>query len=253
MSDSVWPYRRQSNRLPCPGILQARTLEWVAISFSNVWKWSRSVVPDSSWPHGLQPTRLLRPWDFPGKSTGVECHHLLRIEPLGNTKRLFFKRNSNITQLFSRTESLTDSFIPESNLKHRWIQKVMKNNVSFYWTPSEETVKHELHYTKHGKISPQMLLSNSSLPGVSSPNLLPFLGVFMVFCLSAQFVYAKVPPAFSFLSSHSVPSLSWNSISMGRSFVILHGFFQFSSSPSILVSIAVHLSVKMWIFLPASE
>ena len=26
---------------------------------------------DSSRPHGLQPTRLLRPWDFPGKSTGV--------------------------------------------------------------------------------------------------------------------------------------------------------------------------------------
>ena len=30
-------------------------------------------------PHGLQPTRLLRPWDFPGKSTGVDCHCLLRI------------------------------------------------------------------------------------------------------------------------------------------------------------------------------
>ena len=29
------------------GILQARTLEWVAISFSNAWKWSRSVVSDS--------------------------------------------------------------------------------------------------------------------------------------------------------------------------------------------------------------
>ena len=26
-----------------PGILQARTLEWVAISFSNAWKWSRSI------------------------------------------------------------------------------------------------------------------------------------------------------------------------------------------------------------------
>ena len=24
---------------PIPGILQARTLEWVAISFSNAWKW----------------------------------------------------------------------------------------------------------------------------------------------------------------------------------------------------------------------
>ena len=36
---------------------------------SEKWKWSRSVVSDSSRPHGLQPTRLLRPWDFPGKST----------------------------------------------------------------------------------------------------------------------------------------------------------------------------------------
>ena len=29
-------------------------------------------------PHGLQPTRLLRPWNFPGKSTGVGCHFLLQ-------------------------------------------------------------------------------------------------------------------------------------------------------------------------------
>ena len=28
--------------------------------------------------HGLQPTRLLRPWDCQGKSTGVGCHFLLR-------------------------------------------------------------------------------------------------------------------------------------------------------------------------------
>ena len=36
---------------PIPGILQARTLEWVAISFSNAWKWKVKVkalsVPDS--------------------------------------------------------------------------------------------------------------------------------------------------------------------------------------------------------------
>ena len=29
-------------------------------------------------PHGLQPIRLLHPWDFPGKSTGVDCHFLLQ-------------------------------------------------------------------------------------------------------------------------------------------------------------------------------
>ena len=65
---------------PIPGILQERTLEWVAIPFSNVWKWSPSVVSHSLQPHGLQPTRLLCPWDFPGKSTGVGCHCLLQIE-----------------------------------------------------------------------------------------------------------------------------------------------------------------------------
>ena len=37
-----------------------------------------SVVSDSMRPHGLQPTRLLRPWDLPGKSTGVGCHCLLQ-------------------------------------------------------------------------------------------------------------------------------------------------------------------------------
>ena len=42
-------------------------------------KWSRSVVSNSYQPHGLQPTRLLCPWDFAGKSTGVGCHCLLRI------------------------------------------------------------------------------------------------------------------------------------------------------------------------------
>ena len=30
------------------------------------------------WPHGLYPTRLLCPWDFPGKNTGVGCHFLLQ-------------------------------------------------------------------------------------------------------------------------------------------------------------------------------
>ena len=63
-----------------PGILQARTLGWVAISFSRheseKWKWSHWVVSNSQRPHGLQPTRLLHPWDFPGKSTGVGCHCL---------------------------------------------------------------------------------------------------------------------------------------------------------------------------------
>ena len=44
---------------------------------SEKWKWSCSVMSDSLRPYGLQPTRPLHPWDFPGKSTGVGCHCLL--------------------------------------------------------------------------------------------------------------------------------------------------------------------------------
>ena len=33
-------------------------------------------VSDSLRSHGLQPTRLLCPWDSPGKNTGVSCHSL---------------------------------------------------------------------------------------------------------------------------------------------------------------------------------
>ena len=56
VSDSVWPHRWQPTRLPVPGILQARTLKWVAISFSNAWKWKVKVK-------SLSRVRLLAtPW-----------------------------------------------------------------------------------------------------------------------------------------------------------------------------------------------
>ena len=63
-----------------PSLGFSRQEHWSGLPFpspmheSEKWKWSRSVMSDSYGPHGLQPTRLLRPWDFPGRSTGVGCH-----------------------------------------------------------------------------------------------------------------------------------------------------------------------------------
>ena len=68
-----------------PSLGFSRQEHWSGLPFPSPmherekWKWSHSVVSDSSRPHGLQPTRLLRPWDFPGKSTGVGCHCLLHL------------------------------------------------------------------------------------------------------------------------------------------------------------------------------
>ena len=66
-----------------PSLGFSRQEHWSGLPFpspmheSEKWKWSLSVVSDTQRPHGLQPSRLLHPWDFPGKSTGVGCHCLL--------------------------------------------------------------------------------------------------------------------------------------------------------------------------------
>ena len=44
--------------------------------------------------HGLEPTRLLSPWDSPGKNTGVGCHALLQ--------RIFLTQGSNLGILHCR-------------------------------------------------------------------------------------------------------------------------------------------------------
>ena len=65
--------------------LFSRQEHWSGLPFpspmheSGKWKWSRSVVSDPQRPHGLQPSRLLCPWDFRGKSTRVGCHCLLGL------------------------------------------------------------------------------------------------------------------------------------------------------------------------------
>ena len=47
-------------------------------------------MSDSVRPHRWQPTRLPRPWDSPGKNTGVGCHFLLQCMKV--------KRESEVAQ-----------------------------------------------------------------------------------------------------------------------------------------------------------
>ena len=65
-----------------PSLGFSRQEYWSGLPFPSPMHESESeseVMSDCSRPHGLHPTRLLRPWDFPGKSTGVGCHCLLRL------------------------------------------------------------------------------------------------------------------------------------------------------------------------------
>ena len=85
MSDSVQPIDGSPPGFPSLGF--SRQEHWSGLPFpspvheSEKWKWSLSVVSDFSDPMDCS-LRLLRPWDFLGKSTGVGCHCLLRIETI---------------------------------------------------------------------------------------------------------------------------------------------------------------------------
>ena len=80
---------------------------------SEKWKWSRSVLSDPQQPHELQPSRLLSPRDFPGKSTGVECHRLLRKRGRGAIKGPISSINSvSIFLLLGPEETLENSASP---------------------------------------------------------------------------------------------------------------------------------------------
>ena len=75
-----------------PSLGFSRQEHWSGLPFpspmheSEKWKWSCSVVSDSQRPHGLQQTRLLCPWNSPGKSTGVGCHCPLQVRSLEQGK-----------------------------------------------------------------------------------------------------------------------------------------------------------------------
>ena len=97
---------------PIPGILQARTLEWVAISFSNAWKWKVKVKSLSRFRSSATPwTAAFQAPPSMGfsrqKSTGVGCHCLLRLfsyshlKPFQSQRKAMPKNAQTIAQLRS--------------------------------------------------------------------------------------------------------------------------------------------------------
>ena len=51
---------------------------WIFLSQRALLLFCHSVIFVFLAPHGLQPSRLLCPWDSPAKNTGVRCHFLIQ-------------------------------------------------------------------------------------------------------------------------------------------------------------------------------
>ena len=104
----------------------SRQEHWSGVPFpspthkSEKWKWSRSVMSDPQWPHGLQPSRLLHPWDFPGRSTGVGCHCLLQRE-CGITEKC---------ETLTKFTKLNHLLIKFSKINNKEREKIYIENIS---------------------------------------------------------------------------------------------------------------------------
>ena len=75
-------------------------------------------MSDSVPPHRRQPTRLPRPWDCPGKNTGVGCHFPLQC--------LNVKSESEVAQLYPTLRDPMDCSLPGSSIHGIFQAKVLE-------------------------------------------------------------------------------------------------------------------------------
>ena len=75
-------------------------------------------MSDSLRPLGLQSTRLLHPWDFPGKSTAVGCHFLLQYVKV--------KSESEVAQSCPTPSNSKDCRPPGSSIQGNFQARVLE-------------------------------------------------------------------------------------------------------------------------------
>ena len=146
MSDSLWHHGLQPTRLPVPRILQARTLEWVAIFFSQSEVKSESEVaqscptlsnpmdcsPPGSSVHGISQARVLE-WGAIAFSDDKPRQHIKRQRHYSADKGLY-----------SQSYGFPSSHVWMWDLYHKegWAPK----NCCFWTVVLEETLKSPLDY-----------------------------------------------------------------------------------------------------------
>ena len=92
-------------------------------------------MADSVRPHRRQPTRLPRPWDSPGKNTGVGCHFLLQCMKV--------KSESEVAQLCLTLSDPMDCSLPGSSIHGIFQARILEwGAVAFSGPIKLQTFKH---------------------------------------------------------------------------------------------------------------
>ena len=96
-------------------------------------------MSDSVWSHRQKPTRLPRPWDSPGKNTGVGCHFLLQCMKV--------KSESQIAELCLTLCDPMDCNLPGSSTHGIFQTRVLEwVAIAFSYDQPKEHIKKQRHY-----------------------------------------------------------------------------------------------------------
>ena len=104
-------------------------------------------MSDSVRPHRWQPTRLPRPWDSPGKNTGVGHHFLLQCRKV--------KSESEVAQLCPTRSDPMDCSPPGSSVHGIFQARVLEWGAIAFSLPPLSLLKYHLHeaYPDHWPLS----------------------------------------------------------------------------------------------------
>ena len=116
-------------------------------------------MSNSVQPQRRQPTRLLRPWDSPGKNTGVGCHFLLQCMKV--------KRESEVTESCPTLSDPMDCSVPGSSV-HGFSRQE-------YWSGMPlPSPKDTVQFSSVAQLCPTLCDSvNRSTPGLPVHHQLP--------------------------------------------------------------------------------
>ena len=99
-------------------------------------------MSDSVRPHGRQPTRLPRPWDSPGKSTGVGCHFLLQCMQV--------ESESEVTQSCLTLSDPMDCSLPGSSIHGIFRATVLESGaIAFSHTSAIELNSRNISFCRY--------------------------------------------------------------------------------------------------------
>ena len=124
---------------------------------------SRSVVFDSLGHYGLEPDRLLCPWDSPGMNTGVGCHSLLQ--------GTFTTQESNPGLLYCRQILYHLSY--QGSSRARTQSSPVGGKPYLPWSSPQPTEHPSLEHSEHRLLSLSLrLFSARHWPGILFLNVL---------------------------------------------------------------------------------